>query len=286
MGSCIASAFRNSVPALTAASLVVTGLFVTGLFVTKASAQDSAPVAASPVAASQAERIQSLERQLQQQNRALRDYGGLIRYGSDNSELPPPAKGEDRAIFFGDQITDFWGRRTGQFFPGKPQGQTQGQTWLNRGIAGQTTDQMLIRFRQDVISLSPKVVVILAGLNDIAGLHGASTEEMILDNLVSMTELARANGIRVVLASLTPVCNCFGKNAARERWQERIVEANELIETYCAKSGATYLDYYSAMSHEGELKKELTSDGVLPNEAGYAVMTLLAEKTIREATRK
>jgi lysophospholipase L1-like esterase len=252
-------------------------LFVISLFVTNVFAQDSAPVAAS-----QAERIQSLERQLQQQNRTLRDYGGLIRYGSDNSELPPPAKGADRVIFFGDQITDYWGRKTGPFFPGKP----QGQTWLNRGIAGQTTDQMLIRFRQDVISLSPKVVVILAGLNDIAGLHGASTEEMILDNLASMTELARVNGIRVVLASLTPVCNCFGKNAARERWQERIAEANELIEKYCAKSGATYLDYYSAMSHEGDLKKELTGDGVLPNEAGYGIMSRLAEKAIREASRK
>jgi lysophospholipase L1-like esterase len=266
MGSCIASAFRNNVP-VTAASL-----FATSLFVMNAFAQNSAAGATSPV-----DRIQSLERQLQQQNRTLRDYGGLIRYGSDNSELPPPAKGEDRAIFFGDQITDFWGRRTGQF-PGK--------AWLNRGIAGQTTDQMLIRFRQDVISLSPKVVVILAGLNDIAGLHGSSTEEMILDNLVSMTELANTNGIRVVLASLTPVCDCFGKNAARERWRERISEANELIEKYCSKSGATYLDYYSAMSDDDALKKELTVDGVLPNEAGYAIMSRLAEKAIGEASRK
>jgi len=268
MGSCIASAFRNNVPAL-----IVASLFVASLCVTNGFAQNSAAGTAA-----QAERVQSLERQLQQQNRTLRDYGGLIRYGSDNSELPLPAKGEDRAIFFGDQITDFWGRRSGQFFPGKP--------WLNRGIAGQTTDQMLIRFRQDVISLSPKVVVIQAGLNDIAGLHGSSTEEMILDNLVSMTELARANGIRVVLASLTPVCDCFGKNAARERWRERISEANELIEKYCAKSGAMYLDYYSAMSGDDALKKELTVDGVLPNEAGYAIMSRLAEKAIREASRK
>ena len=268
MGSCIASAFRNNVPAL-----IVASLFVTSLCVTNGFAQNSAAGTAA-----QAERVQSLERQLQQQNRTLRDYGGLIRYGSDNSELPLPAKGEDRAIFFGDQITDFWGRRSGQFFPGKP--------WLNRGIAGQTTDQMLIRFRQDVISLSPKVVVIQAGLNDIAGLHGSSTEEMILDNLVSMTELARANGIRVVLASLTPVCDCFGKNAARERWRERISEANELIEKYCAKSGAMYLDYYSAMSGDDALKKELTVDGVLPNEAGYAIMSRLAEKATREALRK
>src|SRR5262249_5967339 len=150
------------------------------------------------------------------------------RYGSDNSELPPPAKGENRVIFFGDQITDYWSR-AGTFFTGKP--------WLNRGIAGQTTDQMLVRFRQDVISLHPKAVVILAGLNDIAGLHGSSTEEMILDNLTSMTELAKANGIRVVLASVTPVCNCYTNSVARERWQERIAEVNELLEKYCAKNG-------------------------------------------------
>jgi lysophospholipase L1-like esterase len=218
-----------------------------------------------------AAKIKSLER-------SLRDYGGLIRYGSDNSELPAVAKGEDRVIFFGDQITEFWGRKSGQFFPGK--------TWLNRGIAGQTTDQMLIRFRQDVIALNPKVVVILAGLNDIAGLHGSSTEEMILDNLTSMTELARANGIRVVLASLTPVCNCFGQSAVRERWQERIAETNELIEKYCAKSGARFLDYFEAMSEDGRLKKTLTDDGVIPNEAGYKVMAKLAEKSIAEALKK
>jgi lysophospholipase L1-like esterase len=245
MACSIASAFRSSLPLL----LAVTAL-----------AQDTS-----------AAKIKSLER-------TLRDYGGLIRYGSDNSELPPPKAGEDRVIFFGDQITEFWGRSAGKF--------PEAKSWLNRGIAGQTTDQMLIRFRQDVISLTPRVVVILAGLNDIAGLHGSATEEMIVDNLMSMTELARANGIRVVLASLTPVCNCDGKSVARERWRERISETNELIEKYCAKSGAIYLDYFEAMSHEGDLKKEFTSDGVLPNDAGYAVMARLAEKSIAEALRK
>src|SRR5437016_4684007 len=145
-----------------------------------------------------ADRIHSLERQLAEQRRMLRDWGGLIRYGSDNSELRPSASGENRVIFFGDQITEYWDRENDGFFRGKP--------WLNRGIAGQTTDQMLVRFRQDVIALHPKAVVILAGLNDIAGLHGSSTEEMIMDNLTSMAELARANEIRVVLASVTPVC--------------------------------------------------------------------------------
>jgi lysophospholipase L1-like esterase len=263
----IVSAFKNSVRLS-----FITGWFAAGfLFVSNLAAQNSAPPT-TPT-----ERIKALERQLQQQNRTLRDYGGLIHYGSDNSELPPPAKGEDRVIFLGDQITDFWGRRTGQF---------SGKGWVNRGIAGQTTDQMLIRFRQDVISLNPKVVVILAGLNDIAGLHGFTTEEMVLDNLTSMTELARASGIRVVLASLTPVCNCSGKSASRERLKEKIEETNELIEKYCAKSGATYLDYYSALADEDDMKEELTSDGVLPNGAGYAVMSRLAEEAIREASQK
>jgi len=227
---------------------------------------------------STADRIQALERELHQQQRASKDWGGLTRYGSENSELPPPVKGESRVVFFGDQITDYWGRGNVQFFPGKH--------WLNRGIVGQTTDQMLIRFRQDVISLRPTAVVILGGLNDIAGLHGPASEETILDNLMSMAELARANRIRVILVSVTPVCECFTKNAARQRWQERIVELNELIEKYCASTGAVYLDYYSAMAEEDNLKKELTNDGVLPNDAGYRVMAPLAEQAIGKALKK
>ena len=222
------------------------------------------------------DRVKALGRELKQQKRVLRDYGGLIRYGSENSELPPPAKGENRVIFLGDQITEYWNRGRAPFFQGKP--------WLNRGIAGQTTDQMLIRFRQDVVSLQPKAVVILGGLNDIAGLRGSpSSEEMVADNLMSMTEIAKANGIRVVLASLTPICNCYARSAARERWQERIMELNELIEKFCSRSGATFLDYFHPMSEKGDLKKELTNDGIIPNEAGYAVMARLAEKAIAEA---
>jgi lysophospholipase L1-like esterase len=251
MASCIVSVFRSSL-------LLLLGFGLSG--------QDST-----------SDRIQALERELHQQQRASKDWGGLIRYGSDNSELPPPAKGENRVIFLGDQITDYWGRGNAQLFPGKG--------WLNRGIAGQTTDQMLIRFRQDVISLRPAAVVILGGLNDIAGLHGPASEETILDNLVSMAELAHANGIRVILASVTPVCECFTKNAARQRWQERISELNELIEKYCASTGAVYLDYYSAMAKEDNLKKELTDDGVLPNDAGYRVMAPLAEQALAKAIK-
>src|SRR5262249_51522019 len=146
------------------------------------------------------------------------------------------------------------------FFPGQP--------WLNRGVAGQTTDQMLIRFRQDVIALKASVVIIQGGLNDVAGGHGVTSEENAMDNLVSMAELARANGIRVIFASVLPVCDCFTKSKARERWQERIVELNELIEKYCAKTGAVYLDYYSSLVDEHDFKKELTKDGVIPNDEG------------------
>jgi lysophospholipase L1-like esterase len=205
----------------------------------------------------------------------MRDWGGLIRYGSDNSELQAPARGENRVVFLGDQITEFWSRSNANFFSAK--------SWLNRGIAGQTTDQMLIRFRQDVIDLHPKAVVILAGLNDVAGLHGTASEETILDNLMSMAELARANGIRIVLASITPVCDCFTKGTARQRWQERINEVNELIQKYCAQSGATFLNYFPAMANDDNLKKELTTDGVLPNDAGYGVMAQLAQKSVAEA---
>jgi lysophospholipase L1-like esterase len=221
------------------------------------------------------DRVQSLEHQLTAQNRTMRDWGGLIRYGSDNSELAPPSSGENRVVFLGDQITEFWSRSNANFFTAK--------SWLNRGVAGQTTDQMLIRFRQDVIDLHPKAVVILAGLNDVAGLHGTATEEMILDNLMSMTELARANGIRVVLASITPVCDCFAKGTARQRWQERINEVNELIQKYCARSEAIFLNYFSAMADDDNLKKELTTDGVLPNDAGYRVMAQLTEKSVAAA---
>lgn len=231
-----------------------------------------------PAQAPETDRVQSLERQFAQQKRTLRDYGGLLRYGSDNTELPAAKTDEVRVVFIGDQITDFWGRGQTPFPLDKH--------WLNRGIAGQTTDQMLIRFRQDVVSLNPKVVVILGGLNDIAGLHGIVTEETVLDNLMSMTEIAKASGIRVVLASVTPVCDCFDKNTGRRRWQERITEVNELIQKYCARSGAVFLDYYSAMVQDGNLKKDLTANGVVPNDAGYGVMMPLAEKAIGEALRK
>src|SRR3954463_7810507 len=200
----------------------------------------------------------------------LTDWAGLTRYGSENAELRAPKPGEDRVVFLGDQITERW---TG-FFPGKP--------YLNRGIANQTTPQMLVRFRQDVISLKPKVVVIEAGTNDIASVTGPSTEGMIAENFMSMVELARFNGIRVVLASVTPVCDCFTNQTAR-RPQGKIIGLNGWIKDYAARTGSVYLNYYAALADGRNFKKELTSDGLVPNDAGYKVMAPLAEKAIAEA---
>lgn len=177
-------------------------------------------------------------------------------------------------VFLGDEITEFWGSGNAKFFPGKP--------YLNRGISGQTTPQMLVRFRQDVIGLKPKVVVILAGTNDLASVTGPITQGMMAENFMSIVELAKANGIKVILSSLTPVCDCFSKQTAL-RPQGKIIGINGWLKEYAAQSGSVYLDYYSAMAEGRNLKRELTSDGVLPNDAGYAVMAPLAEKAIAQA---
>jgi lysophospholipase L1-like esterase len=204
----------------------------------------------------------------------LIDWAGLTRYGSEDAELRAPKPGENRVVFLGDQITEQWGAGNREFFPGKP--------YLNRGIKNQTTPQMLVRFRQDVIELKPKVVVILAGTDDMASYTGPSTEGMIAENFMSMVELAKVHDIRVVLASLTPVCDCY-KNQTALRPQGKIIGLNGWIQDYSASSGSIYLNYYSALADGRNFKKELTSDGLLPNEAGYAVMAPLAEKAIAEA---
>lgn len=202
------------------------------------------------------------------------DWPNLTRYRDENAKLPPPAPGENRVIFMGDSITDAWGRGTGVFFPGKP--------YVNRGISGQTTPQMLIRFRPDVIALEPKVVVILAGTNDIAGNTGQSTPEMIEDNLMSMADLAKANGIRVVLASILPTTDFPWHPGLQPA--PKIRDLNHWIKSYCAYKGYIYLDYYSAMANEaGGLPRNLSSDGVHPTAVGYDIMALLAEKAIAAA---
>jgi lysophospholipase L1-like esterase len=218
--------------------------------------------------------IEALERQIAAQKRLLNDWGGLLRYGSDNTELRPPAPGEDRVVFLGDQITERWGVDKELFFPGKP--------YLNRGIAGQTTPQMLVRFHQDVVSLKPKVVVIQGGSNDLAGVSGPATEMTIGENFKSMVTIAKANGIRVVLASVTPVCDCFTKQTGL-RPQGKIIGLNGWIRDYASATGSVYLDYYRALADGRDFKKDLTQDGLLPNDAGYRFMAALAEKAIVDA---
>jgi lysophospholipase L1-like esterase len=244
---------------------IVLGLLVAGCLGSAQSKQNCAPALAA------------LEQRLEAQRHLLSDWAGLIRYGSENTELPAPALNEDRVVFLGDEITEYWGRGNAKFFPDKP--------YLNRGIKGQTTPQMLVRFRQDVIALKPKVVVILAGTNDLASLTGPVTQGMLAENVMSIVELAKANGIRVVLASLTPVCDCFTKQTLL-RPQGKIIGINGWLKEYAGQSGAVYLDYYSALAEGRNLKKELTSDGLLPNDAGYAVMAPLAEAAIARALGK
>jgi len=206
------------------------------------------------------------------------DYGQLARYRVADAGLVAPAAGEKRVVFFGDSITDIW--HLDQYFPGKP--------YVNRGIGGQTTPQMLVRFRQDVIDLHPKAVVILAGTNDIAGNTGPMRSEDIEANLASMAELARVHGIHVVFSSVLPVHNYTerSKDFFAQRPPERILELNTWLKDYCAKNGVVYLDYFSALvDDKGLLKKELADDGLHPNDAGYKIMVPLAEAAIAKAVK-
>lgn len=202
------------------------------------------------------------------------DWAGLSRYREENARLGPPRPGEDRVVFLGDSITEGWKPTVPAFFEGRP--------YVDRGIGGQTTPQMLVRFHQDVIALEPQVVVILAGTNDVAGNTGPSTPEMILGNLISMAELARTHGIKVVLASVLPVLDFPWRPGLEPA--PKIVALNVLIRDLAERSGIVYLDYYSAMADSsGGLKRELGADGVHPNRAGYDVMGPLAEKAIGKA---
>jgi len=209
----------------------------------------------------------------------LNDWPLLARFAKDNATYPPPKAGEKRVVFFGDSITDFWGRPVGDFFPGKG--------YINRGISGQTTPQMLVRFRADVIALKPKVVVILAGTNDIAGNTGASTLAMIEDNLSSMTELARVHGIRVVIATLLPVAGYVDAAQTTRRPPSAILALNAWTRAYAAREDVVLLDYFPVMvDQNGALKRELSDDGLHPNAQGYAVMAPVAQRAIDAALAK
>ena len=205
------------------------------------------------------------------------DWANLKRYRDANQKLGLPAAGEQRVVFYGNSITDSWAKHFPEMFPGKP--------YVGRGISGQTTPQMLVRFRQDVVALKPAVVVILAGTNDIAGNTGPSTQEMIADNLMSMAEIAHANGIRVVLSSVLPASDYPWKPGLDPG--PKIVALNAWMKAYAERSECIYLDYHAKMADEKlGLPPELAYDGVHPTEAGYRMMALMAEAAIQEALMK
>jgi len=204
------------------------------------------------------------------------DWANLSHYKEENLKLKSSSLNEQRILFYGDSITEQWAEIVPEYF--------SENLYINRGIGGQTTPQMLIRFRQDVIKLKPAVVIILAGTNDIAGNTGPSTLEMILDNIISMVEMALANNIKVILASVLPVYEYPWAPGLEPA--DKIVELNNMIKNYADKSGITYLDYYSALVDERKgMREEYTTDGVHLNVKGYNKLIPLAEEAIAKVLK-
>ena len=209
-----------------------------------------------------------------QQEVMAQDWPNLGHYKEANAQLEIPAKGTQRVVFMGNSITIGWLSHFPEYFEGKP--------YVNRGIGGQTTPQMLLRFRQDVVNLKPAVVVILAGTNDIAGNTGPITLDQIMDNIRSMTQLAQANGIEVVLASVLPAYDYSWRPGMKPN--EKIPKLNGMISRYAQEAKVVFLDYFSAMSDGNNgLKKNLGGDGVHPNRKGYQIMAPLTDKAISDA---
>jgi len=258
----------------------MTRVLIASLAVVALSAQSPAPPPAADSCPEMATALQALLRN----DARVRDFSQLARYRDANRALAPAAASEKRVVFMGDSITDAWAAqpRYGPFFSGKP--------YVGRGISGQTTPQMLVRFRPDVIDLKPKAVVILAGTNDIAGNTGPMTNEDIQRNIESMSELAKVHNIKVVLASITPTSAYHtperGVPQTTTRPMDRIRALNAWMKTYADANGHVYLDYFSAMVDQaGLMKSELTADDLHPNAAGYAIMAPLAEAAIQRALR-
>lgn len=205
------------------------------------------------------------------------DWANLNEFKKENAKLSAPTENENRVVFMGNSITIGWLNTCPEFFKGKP--------YINRGISGQTTPQMLVRFRQDVIALQPKVVVILAGTNDIAGNTGPSTLEMIADNIKSMAELAHAHGIKVVLSSTLPAYDYPWNPGLKPA--EKIIALNKIMKSYSDEKGHIYLDYFSAIvDKRNGLPKKYASDEVHPTKEGYKVMEPLVETAIINALSK
>ncbi len=204
------------------------------------------------------------------------DWANLNRYKEENLKIGLPADNENRVVFIGNSITQGWIEVNPNFFAGK--------SYINRGISGQTTPQILVRFRSDVVNLKPKVVVILAGTNDIAGNTGPSTLEMIEDNIASMVEIANANNIKAVLCSILPAYDYPWKPGLEPA--QKIVDLNKWIKEYAVKNKIIYVDYFAPMADQRNgLKKEYSEDGVHPNLAGYNIMEPIVENAIAEALR-
>ncbi len=201
------------------------------------------------------------------------DWANLARYQNKNSQLASPQKDENRVVFMGNSITDFWIKYSPEFFTNNP--------FIDRGISGQTSPQMLLRFRQDVVNLKPKAVVILCGTNDIAGNTGPSTLQMIVDNISSMSEIAQSNNIKVIIASVLPVYDYPWEKGVYP--SQKIIKLNNKIRKYCKNENITYLDYFSAMVDKRDgLDSKYSEDGVHPNLVGYKVMEKLALEAIKK----
>lgn len=201
------------------------------------------------------------------------DWANLNRFQKENSELTISKSDEHRIVFMGNSITESWLKIRPNFFTNK--------SYVNRGISGQTTPQMLLRFRQDVINLRPTAVVILAGINDIAENTGPSSIEMIVDNIVSMVELARANNIKVILCSVLPAYDFPWRKGLEPA--QKVVKLNALLKAYANQHNLVYVDYFTPMANESNgLKKELGSDGIHPNITGYLIMEPLIENAIEK----
>jgi lysophospholipase L1-like esterase len=254
-------------------------VFLLGVFgcFTMAGATQTAPATSSspaPVSAMPAPAPPSPENQLTTLQARMLDWAQLNRFKAQDAALAPPADGERRVVFFGDSITELWGRRWNDSFPGKP--------YVNRGISGQTSPQMVLRFHQDVVNLHPSVVVILAGTNDIAEKTGPMTPEMTLDDFRAMVEMARANGIKAVVGSIPPSDDFYWNKGLQPA--SKIRALNQRLEAYCKSERIVWVDYYTPLADEnGAMKPGMSLDGTHPTPAGYAIMTPLAEAGIQKA---
>ena len=245
--------------------VVVWAVLFAAFSVAAVRAQDAPSPAVAPV---------DTDKQIAAMQAKLDDWAQLGYYRDANKALAPAAPGEDRVVFYGASITEFWGRNGSMFFPTK--------NYVNRGISGQTTAQMVVRFRQDVVNLHPKVVVILAGTNDVAGNAGPMTPEMTENNWQSMADMAKANGIKVIFASITPSSDFPWRKGLHPAEKIRTLDA--WLQGYCALRGLIYLDYYTALvGADGGMKNEYTVDGVHASVKGYEVMAPLAQAAIDKA---